>query len=619
MDRAQELTASQVHHFIFTAAREEAGPGIRRGRNGSRRHSNAKHQTLMGKPAEQRAITCAQDTKEAESAGVGQDNNHSASALEEPHQRFEHVLNNLSSSVISLLRKNHEMAQNRNQAQHSSGVPSYTQQRTILGAVVPNAPALWYGASPSVESASKSEPARNEEAVFKVKEEPKSSESGMDAVGAAGETRAEEGKAVGGEESTAPAHQEEEEPQQLNQVDESLKLEVLREWLELLVPGSGQNLVFPNARGPTERPVKHPDGAAFGAAATAGNMKEQYFLKSALNKRLDEVREGCKAGLKNGPRLEYILRNFVDLLNLGLEKLTPRQFKPLFRRAMSFRCLRRALRACFDARDSRAQFWYAAASVLALLARDPALLRNHLDFVRGIIDQFCIVGEMLHADNGTLRRRLLSLTRSLIDLVPSNGSPWLEPVLDVIIEQMVTQLKADVRDPTGALAENSDGLARACALLTYCVHYHGARLRPLLFRHGALEAVARLAGHVEPHVAIAAVGFLRACLAKRDPHYVVRLMQGDLLAPAITTFRAAAHARTNTEITDAVHQLLEFVLEEDAPVAALVRHILERFDQSDFPGPYAGVFQRLVRRFTKLMTRDLIEATGKVIQKKGPW
>lgn len=70
--------------------------------------------------------------------------------------------------------------------------------------------------------------------------------------------------------------------------------------------------------------------------------------------------------------------------------------------------------------------------------------------------------------------------------------------------------------------------------------------------------MARLAGHAEPRVAIRAVQFLHACLMTRDPHYVVVLMQGDLLAPAIATLRSASCART--EVADAVKELIDMVL-----------------------------------------------------------
>lgn len=63
-----------------------------------------------------------------------------------------------------------------------------------------------------------------------------------------------------------------------------------------------------------------------------------------------------------------------------------------------------------------------------------------------------------------------------------NGSPWLDPLLDDIVRQIMAQVKADVSDPIGGFASHSDGVARACALLMYCVRFHGIRLRYVFSR-----------------------------------------------------------------------------------------------------------------------------------------
>lgn len=90
----------------------------------------------------------------------------------------------------------------------------------ILGRLVPNAPALWYGASPPAECADERESPEDEVALVTEKEEPERSGSGEESNGAAGGTKTDKGKAEG--DSIASAHQEEEEPQQVSQVGTSL-------------------------------------------------------------------------------------------------------------------------------------------------------------------------------------------------------------------------------------------------------------------------------------------------------------------------------------------------------------------------------------------------------------
>ncbi|GAQ77865.1 hypothetical protein KFL_000050020 [Klebsormidium nitens] len=596
VDDAEEMVpVHQADHFVFTAQKENLGPGNERGRNGSRRPRPAKHLTSAVRSVEQKTHHNLPESKETGSASLGQEDIIIASAMEEPQsgRKAEPVQKALSSPVIPQPHQYEEMAPIHKLALR--GTPFPTLQRTILGELAPNSPVLGFGGPPWEENACTRLPTKDGEAVIERKEEPERGEvddpnydaemdnpdagAEMDDPDAGAEMDDDddgaemddddfgaatgEGKVLAGDESTAWVYQEEEEPQLLYQADRSSKLEALEEWLDLLEAVPGGTIATPRG---------------FAEADAECNRKHQYSWKSILNKDLDRVKEGCKAGLKSGPRLQNVMNSLVEALNTATEYLSPRHVKQFYRRALSFRCLRRALRACFAPKDNRDQsLWLASAGVLMLMTRYVALLRKHIEYLRGIIDRFCVVGEMLRTDDAPLQTLLLVLTRALIDLVPTSDWLCLDPLLDVIIKQTVAQANADVSASTRVSPDDIDGVVRACALLMYCVRHHGTRLRPFVFRHGALEAVARLAGHAEPRVAMIAVEFLRACLLRHDAHYVARLMQGDLLAAAITTFRAASYARTSNDVTDAVRQLMHFILLADGPVAALkpnVRQLL---------------------------------------------
>lgn len=85
------------------------------------------------------------------------------------------------------------------------------------------------------------------------------------------------------------------------------------------------------------------------------------------------------------------------------------------------------------------------------------------------------------------------------------------------------------------------------------------RARPILLRHRAPEAIVCLVACRPRDFAAAGARFLRACLERRNPGYVARLVRGDLFAPVLAAYPANAVA--GNPIGAEVLGLVDFIVE----------------------------------------------------------
>ncbi|CAI5941041.1 unnamed protein product [Closterium sp. NIES-65] len=138
-------------------------------------------------------------------------------------------------------------------------------------------------------------------------------------------------------------------------------------------------------------------------------------------------------------------------------------------------------------------------------------------------------------------------------------------------------------------APSPDVLTSICDLLCFCVQHHSFRMKYYVLRNSVAEKVLRLTQRREKYLSVAAIRFLRCCVALKDDFYVCylvrnRLLDPDdfyvrylvknrLLDPVMAAFRVNG-ARYNL-LNSAVLELIDFVRKEN--VRPLVAYIVESY------------------------------------------
>ncbi|CAI5532732.1 unnamed protein product [Closterium sp. Naga37s-1] len=118
-----------------------------------------------------------------------------------------------------------------------------------------------------------------------------------------------------------------------------------------------------------------------------------------------------------------------------------------------------------------------------------------------------------------------------------------------------------------------DVLTSICDLLCFCVQHHSFRMKYYVLRNSVAEKVLRLTQRREKYLSVAAIRFLRCCVALKDDFYVRYLVKNRLLDPVMAAFRANG-ARYNL-LNSAVLELIDFVRKEN--VRPLVAYIVESY------------------------------------------
>ncbi|CAI5975645.1 unnamed protein product [Closterium sp. NIES-64] len=122
-------------------------------------------------------------------------------------------------------------------------------------------------------------------------------------------------------------------------------------------------------------------------------------------------------------------------------------------------------------------------------------------------------------------------------------------------------------------APSPDVLTSICDLLCFCVQHHSFRMKYYVLRNSVAEKVLRLTQRREKYLSVAAIRFLRCCVALKDDFYVRYLVKNRLLDPVMAAFRVNG-ARYNL-LNSAVLELIDFVRKEN--VRPLVAYIVESY------------------------------------------
>eukprot|EP00916_Digyalum_oweni_P020426 GHVL01034007.1.p1 GENE.GHVL01034007.1~~GHVL01034007.1.p1 ORF type:complete len:749 (+),score=91.88 GHVL01034007.1:46-2292(+) len=137
-----------------------------------------------------------------------------------------------------------------------------------------------------------------------------------------------------------------------------------------------------------------------------------------------------------------------------------------------------------------------------------------------------------------------------------------------------------------------------CEILSFCVQKHTYRIKYYVLRHNVAEKVSKLCGRQPRHVALAAIRYLRACVALEDDFYNKYLAKNCLFYPVIellksTLGRTSSGKQNGGLIQSSLLSLFDVIASKK--VKTLVQHICQNFMgdveslSQDFP-----TFERLL-------------------------
>jgi protein phosphatase-4 regulatory subunit 3 len=100
-------------------------------------------------------------------------------------------------------------------------------------------------------------------------------------------------------------------------------------------------------------------------------------------------------------------------------------------------------------------------------------------------------------------------------------------------------------------------LGNICELMCFCVQHHRFRIRYYVMRNNVVEKILRLTRRREKYLVVAAVRFLRTCIALKDEFYYRYIVKHNCFEPVIAAFLANGN-RYNL-LNSAVLELIDFI------------------------------------------------------------
>lgn len=139
-----------------------------------------------------------------------------------------------------------------------------------------------------------------------------------------------------------------------------------------------------------------------------------------------------------------------------------------------------------------------------------------------------------------------------------------------------TQIGASSSEPATLVGTGTIiSVDTACMLLdlfTFCVYYHGYRVKYFFLRNQALSKITNIARHPDMVIVTAVIRFIRTCLGLKDDFYSRLIVKNDLLGPTMERF--VRNGKENNLLHSSVLELLEFARREG--LRGVMMYIWER-------------------------------------------
>ncbi|KAG6544232.1 hypothetical protein Mapa_014335 [Marchantia paleacea] len=267
----------------------------------------------------------------------------------------------------------------------------------------------------------------------------------------------------------------------------------------------------------------------------------------------------------------------------------------------------------------------------------PPLLRAFLVQQQGQVLFSVLVKGMLTPGEGGFQSQLLEIMRTLLDsdtMDPAQTDKFLDVFYDKYMDQLIEVLTAGcpskgvggepskqpspspspsrVPAPVVPFIPKSsitpEILMSICELMCFCVQHHRFRIKYYVMRNNVVEKILRLTRRKEKYLVVAAVRFLRTCIALKDEFYNRYLVKNNLFQSVIQAFLANGN-RYNL-LNSAVLELIDFIRKEN--ITILIVHLVENFSEKLECVDYVETIQAL-----KLKYEQSLEGVSSITREAG--
>eukprot|EP00455_Lapot_gusevi_P038531 TRINITY_DN431_c0_g1_i3.p1 TRINITY_DN431_c0_g1~~TRINITY_DN431_c0_g1_i3.p1 ORF type:complete len:912 (+),score=200.94 TRINITY_DN431_c0_g1_i3:92-2827(+) len=325
--------------------------------------------------------------------------------------------------------------------------------------------------------------------------------------------------------------------------------------------------------------------------------EDEEFMRDLFSKMCDIPTEGSWEEKKH-------VYQFLQEL-CGLAKTLQLQSRGLFYKTLVEHSMFHVLELAMLASSPRTELWLwlAVADILTnLLQFDSSLLRGYLysridDSTNMLTCILSVVATDEEIDTGLIHQ-FTEILRMVLDNLDSMVPSEKDHFITTFFGRHLIRLVEAVNRPTFSRwlspAQQASKF-HSCELLSFCFHEHGQVIKPYALRQQILEKVVGLISHQPPHpnhIVLSAIRFVRTVIDLQDDVYIMRVVQGRLLDPLMTTFSSNG-SRYNL-LNSSVIELLEFIRVKNIKplVNYLATYHLDRFKDVTYVPTFKMLLQR---------------------------
>ncbi|CAD7701559.1 unnamed protein product [Ostreobium quekettii] len=216
---------------------------------------------------------------------------------------------------------------------------------------------------------------------------------------------------------------------------------------------------------------------------------------------------------------------------------------------------------------------------------------------------YLLVRELTEGGDCGLSEQIMDVVRALLDPETMDQGASDRKIIDIFYEKhmpsLVAALSGDGSEHKGCAGAANRGMI--LELLRFCVQRHTYSIKYFILRNNVLDKVLTLLRVHEKWLVVAALRFVRTCVAEKDDFYNRYLIRNNLFEPVVDLF--LANGERYNLLNSTVLELMEFIRKEN--IKTLIVHIVEKFHHRLQTVTYVDTFALLKQKYDQSM-----EASG---------
>ena len=217
---------------------------------------------------------------------------------------------------------------------------------------------------------------------------------------------------------------------------------------------------------------------------------------------------------------------------------------------------------------------------------------------------YLLIKELIEGRDSGLSDQIMDVLRCLLD--PETMEQGADKkIIDIFYEKYFSNLVDALGRWLGGGSHSKEGCVPATTrglileLLRFCVQHHTYNIKYYILRNNVLEKVLALLRAPEKWLVVAALRFVRTCVAMKDEFYNRYLMRNNLFEPVVDSF--LANGERYNLLNSTVIELMDFIRKEN--IKNLVVHVVDKFYHRLQNVTYVETFKLLKQRYDQSMER----------------